>query len=207
MRLRFRVIAPLAAACAMLLAGCGAARPIKYYSLDPPAVTPAAQQLDVSLLIGRIGAPLVYRDTRIVYRNGANELGLYDEHRWSEAPALMVEEMLLQSLRKSGRYRSVQLVASNAQGDYIVRGRVERFEEVEGKPMASRVWLHLSLYDPKTGHTVWTQNYEQDEDVPGSDMSAVVAALDQNLKRGIQELTAGLDQYLSAHPRAASAAN
>ena len=207
MRLRFRVIAPLAAACAMLLAGCGAARPIKYYSLDPPAVTPAAQRLDVSLLIGRIGAPLVYRDTRIVYRTGANELGLYDGHRWAEAPALMVEEMLLQSLRKSGRYRSVQMMASNAQGDYIVRGRVERFEQVEGKPMTARIWLHLSLYEPKTGHTVWTQNYEQDEDVAGSEISAVVAALDHNLQRGIREITAGLDQYLAAHPRAASPAN
>ncbi len=207
MRIRFRAILPVAAACAVLLAGCGAARPIKYYSLDPPAVTPAAQRLDVSLLVGRIGAPLVYRDTRIVYRTGANELGLYDEHRWAEAPALMVEEMLLQSLRNSRRYRSVQLIASNAQGDYIVRGRVERFEEVEGKPMAARVWLHLSLYDPKSGHTVWTQNYEQDQDVAGNEMSAVVAALDQNLQRGIQELTAGIDQYLTAHPRAASPAN
>jgi len=207
MRLRFRVFAPMAAACAVLLAGCGTARPIKYYSLDPPAVTPAAQQLDVSLLIGRIGAPLVYRDTRIVYRTGANELGLYDEHRWAEAPALMVEEMLLQSLRKSGRYRSVQMMASNAQGDYIVRGRVERFEQVEGKPMTARIWLHLSLYEPKTGHTVWTQNYEQDEDVAGSEISAVVAALDHNLQRGIREITAGLDQYLAAHPRAASPAN
>ena len=207
MRLRFRVFAPMAAACAVLLAGCGTARPIKYYSLDPPAVTPAAQRLDVSLLIGRIGAPLVYRDTRIVYRTGANELGLYDEHRWAEAPALMVEEMLLQSLRKSGRYRSVQMMASNAQGDYIVRGRVERFEQVEGKPMTARIWLHLSLYEPKTGHTVWTQNYEQDEDVAGSEISAVVAALDHNLQRGIREITAGLDQYLAAHPRAASPAN
>jgi ABC-type uncharacterized transport system auxiliary subunit len=207
MRLRFRMFAPMAAACAVLLAGCGSARPIKFYSLDPPAVTPSAQQLDVSLLIGRIGAPLVYRDTRIVYRTGANELGLYDEHRWAEAPALMVEEMLLESLRKSHRYRSVQLVTSNAQGDYILRGRVERFEEVEGKPMTARVWLHLSLYDPKAGHTVWTQSYEQDQDVSGTDVSSVAAAINQNVQRGVQEITAGLDQYLAAHPRAASNGN
>jgi ABC-type uncharacterized transport system auxiliary subunit len=207
MKLRFRVIAPVAAACAVLLAGCGAARPTKYYSLDPPAITPAAQRLDVSLLIGRISAPLIYRDTRIVYRTGVNEVGLYEEHRWVEAPAIMVEEMLLRGLRQSGRYASVQLIASNAHGDYVLRGRVERFEEVEGKPMAARVWLHLSLYDPKDGHTVWTQNYEQDEEVTGSDLSSVVAGLNHNLQRGIQELTAGLDQYLAAHPHAATSGN
>jgi ABC-type uncharacterized transport system auxiliary subunit len=207
MKLRFRVIAPVAAACAVLLAGCGAAHPIKYYSLDPPAITPAPQRLDVSLLIGHLGAPLAYRDTRIVYRTGPNEVGLYEEHRWVEAPAIMVEEMLLQGLRKSGRYSSVQLLSSNARGDYVLRGRVERFEQLEGNPLSTRVWLHLSLYDPKEGLTVWTQNYEQDEPVTGNDLSSVVAALDHNLQRGIQELTAGLDQYLTAHPRPASAAN
>jgi ABC-type uncharacterized transport system auxiliary subunit len=207
MRLRWVAFAPMAAACAALVAGCGAARPIKYYSLEPPAVAPAAQRLDVSLLIGHFSAPILYRDTRIVYRTGTNEMGLYDEHRWAEPPSQMVEELLLESLRKSGRYRSVQLVASNAQGDYTLRGRIERFEQVEGKPMTARVWLHLRLYDPKEGHTVWTQNYEQDEHVSGSDFTSVVAALDHNLQRGIQELTSGLDDYLAAHPRPASPAN
>jgi ABC-type uncharacterized transport system auxiliary subunit len=207
MRLRFRAFAPIAAACAVLLAGCGAARPINYYSLDAPAVTPAAERLDVSLLIGSVGAPILYRDTRIVYRTGPNQLGLYDEHRWAEAPAQMVQEMLLQTLRRSRRYRSVQLVASNAQGDYVVRGRVERFEEVEGKPMNARIWLHLSLYDPKTGSTVWTQSYQQDQEVSGSDVASVAAAMNQNLQHGIQELASGIDQYLTAHPRAASAGN
>jgi ABC-type uncharacterized transport system auxiliary subunit len=207
MRLRFLAFAPVAAACAAILAGCGAARPIKYYTLDPPAVTPAAQRLDTALLIGRISAPILYRDTRIVYRTGANETGLYEDHRWAAAPSQIVEEMLLESLRKSRRYRSVQLVASNAQGDYVLRGRIERFEQVEGKPLTTRVWLHLRLYDPKEGHTVWTQNYEQDVDVSGNDLPSVVAALDQNLQRGVQELTAGLDQYIAAHPRAASPAN
>jgi ABC-type uncharacterized transport system auxiliary subunit len=207
MRLRFLAFAPMAAACAAMLAGCGAARPIKYYTLDPPAVTPAAQRLDTTLLIGRISAPILYRDTRIVYRTGANEMGLYEDHRWAAAPSQMVEEMLLESLRKSRRFRSVQPVASNAQGDYVLRGRIERFEQVEGKPLSTRVWLHLRLYDPKEGHTVWTQNYEQDVEASSNDFPSVVAALDQNLQRGIQELTAGLDQYLVAHPRAASPAN
>src|SRR5271168_3612830 len=184
MRLRFCVFAPIAAACAVLLAGCGAARPIKYYSLEPPAITASGPPLEVNLLIGRMGAPLVYRDTRIVYRAGPNELGLYENSRWAEAPAQMVEEMLLGSLRKSGRYRSVQLISSSALGDYIVRGRVERFEEVDGSPMAARVWVHLQLYDPKAGRVVWTQDYEQDETASGSGINDVVAALDRNLQRG-----------------------
>jgi ABC-type uncharacterized transport system auxiliary subunit len=203
---RFSAFAPILAVVVTLLAACGSARPIYYYSLDPPAVTPAPQRLDVSLLVGHIGAPLVYRDTRIVYRTGPNEMGLYQDHRWAEPPALMVQEMLLQSLRKSGRYRSVQLGSSNAQGDYIVRGRVERFEEVEGNPLSTSVWLFFSLYDPKEGKTIWTHNYQHDDNVAAKDVSSVAAALNANVQQGVLEIIAGLDQYLAAHPRPATAA-
>jgi len=198
--------AALAAGIVLLLAGCGAAKPIKYYSLDAPAITPSGPRTDVALLIGRFGAPTLYRDTRIVYRTGANELGVYEAHRWVEAPAIMVQEMVLQYLRRSGRYKSVQNIASNAQGDYIVRGRIERFEQVEQKPITARVWLHMSLYDPKGGSTVWAQNYEHDEDAAGTDLDSIVAALDKNLQRGVVELAGGIDQYIASHPRAAEAA-
>jgi len=193
--------AALAAGVVLLLAGCGAGKPIKYYSLQAPEITPTPPKTDVALLIAHFRAPTLYRDTRIVYRTGANELGVYEEHRWVEAPAIMVEEMMLQYLRRSGRYKSVQNIASNAQGDYVVRGRVERFEQVEGKPITTRVWLHLTLYDPKSGATVWAQNYERDENASGTDFDGVVAALDKNLQRGVAELAGGIDQYLAAHPR------
>ncbi len=199
-------VAAVAAGCGMLLAGCGAARPIKYYSLDAPEVARSGQRLDVSLLIGHFQAPTLYRDTRIVYRTGPNEMGLYADHRWVEPPALMVEEMLLHTLRHSGNYKSVQLIASNAQGDYVVRGRVERFDEVDGKPLGAQVWLHVSLYDVKHGATVWSHSYQHDEEVSGNDVASVAAALDKNLQQGILELTAGINQYLAEHPRPAEAA-
>jgi len=200
MNFRLLVTAPLLLTGAVLLTACGAARPITYYSLDPPEVAPAPQRLDVALLVGHIGAPLVYRDSRIIYRTGPNALGVYEEHRWAEPPAAMFEEMLLATLRQSHRYRSVQLVTSNARGDYVLRGRVERFEQVEGSPSSGRVWLHLYLYDPKEGHNVWNASYEHDEAAAANDFPSIVAALNHNLQSGVLELTAGLDQYLSAHP-------
>jgi ABC-type uncharacterized transport system auxiliary subunit len=206
MSLRSSAAAAVAAGIVVMLAGCGAARPIQYYSLDPPEVTRAPQRMDVALLIGHFRAPTLYRDTRIVYRTGPNEMGVYQGHRWVEAPALMVEEMVLQSMRRSGQYKSVQKIASNAQGDYVVRGRVERFDEVEGKPILASVWLHLSLYDVKHGETVWSRSYEHDEPVSGKEVADVAAALDKNLQSGILELTSEINQYLAEHPRPAAAA-
>lgn len=193
-------VTALAAGVLLSLAGCGAVRPIKYYSLEAPVVSATPPRTDVALLVGHFRAATLYRDTKIVYRTGANELGVYEEHRWVEAPAIMVEEMMLQYLRRSGRFKSVQNIASNAQGDYVVRGRIERFEQVEGKPITTRVWLHLSLYDPKKGATVWAQNYERDEESSGTDLDSIVSALDKNLQRGVVELATGIDQYVAEHP-------
>ena len=206
MSLRASAAAAVAAGILMLLAGCGAARPVKYYSLDMPEVAPAGQQLNVALLIGHFRAPTIYRDTRMVYRTGPNELGLYEDHRWVEAPALMVEEMMMRTLRRSHSYKSVQLLASNAAGDYEVRGRVEHFEEVDGKPLSARVALHVSLYDLKNGETVWSHTYEKEEPASGNDVANVAAALDKALQQGILEIAAGLNQYLAEHPNPPAAA-
>jgi ABC-type uncharacterized transport system auxiliary subunit len=76
---------------------------------------------------------------------------------------------------------------------------------VDGKPLQARVWLHLSLYDPKSGQTVWSQSYEHDEEVSGDTVENVAEALDKNLQQAVLELTSGIDQYLAAHPRPAAA--
>jgi len=197
----------MTAAVAMTLAACGSERPIFYYTLDAPAVTPAPQKLDVVLVVANFQAQLVYRDTRIVYRLGPNEVGLYQQHRWAEAPAELVREMVLQSLRKSGRYMSVQAMSTNARGDYILRGRVERFEEVDNPSLTSRVSLHFSLWDPKKRETVWSQDYQNDVPVSEKEVSAVAASMNQNLQQGIQQVTAALDQYLTANPKPPASGN
>jgi ABC-type uncharacterized transport system auxiliary subunit len=206
MKFHRRAVSMLILAGPALLSACGASRPVTYYSLDPPAVAPAPQPLDVNLLVGRVTAPLVYRESRILYRTGPNAMGSYEDNRWVEPPPSICEEMLLTTLRQSRRYRSVQLLSSNAKGDYVVRGRLERFEQVEGGPLLARVWLRVSLYDPNSGHTVWSGSYEHDEPVAAKDLPSVVAAINQNLQRGIVELTSGIDQYLASHPAPPAAA-
>ncbi len=186
---------------AFVLGGCGAARPSKYYTLELPAGQPAATTpYPVALLVGRIRAPHLYRDTRIVYRTGATELGTYEYHRWAEPPTDMLEAMLVRSLRASGRYRSVELARSNAHGDFILHGRLDEFEEVDGGALTARVVMEVALHDPKTSTTVWSHYYAHDEPVNGKRVADVVEALSRNVQRSLEEITAGLDQYFASNP-------
>jgi len=185
------------------LAACGSVRPSKYYALAIPASAPApavVRPSPVALLIGRLTAPHLYRDDRIVYRTGPERLGTYAYHRWAEPPTEMLEAILLRLLRESGHYRSVQFLRSNARGDYIVRGHLYNFEEIEGRSVSGRVAFELELYENKTGTTVWSQFYSHDEPVNGKEVEAVVEALDRNAQRGLQQVVAGIEQYFASHP-------
>src|SRR5690349_7014957 len=108
---------------AMALAGCGSPRPMRYYTLEAPATNMHSEEATypVSLLVGNLSAPHVLRDDRIAYGMTDVEMGLYWEHRWTEPPPEMLETMLVQKLRASGQYKTVQRISSSARGDYILR--------------------------------------------------------------------------------------
>jgi ABC-type uncharacterized transport system auxiliary subunit len=186
-----------------LTCGCGATRPSKYYQLTVPAEAAAVEKADavpVTLLLGALMTSHLYREDRIVFGSGSEQLGTYEYQRWAEPPTEMIEEVLLRELRASGRYRAVSYRRSNIRGDFATRGRLYDFKEVNGSPMAARVTWELELRDLKSGATVWTHYYTHDEPVSGKDVSAVVAALDRNVQRAVTEVVAGLDQYFQSHP-------
>jgi ABC-type uncharacterized transport system auxiliary subunit len=186
-----------------LAAGCGATRPSKYYQLTMPselAADPPSDPYPVSLLLGTLMASHLYREDHIVYSSGSESMGTYEYQRWAEPPTEMIEEVFLRELRTSGRYRGVNFVRSGARGDYVISGHLYDFKEVSGPSFSARVTLELTMRDNKTAATVWNHYYSHDEPVSGKDVSAVVAALNRNVQRGINEFRSSLNEYFSAHP-------
>ncbi len=187
----------------IVTADCGAARPVKYYTLNPaPVPEPSVSvendaPLPVTILIGRITASHLYLDSPIVYSSGDVELGTYPSHRWAEVPTEMLETMLTQSLRAKGKFRSVGRLGSSARGDYILRGHLYSLEEVDSPSLVARFSLALELFQPKTGNVVWSQSYSHDEPVNKKTVPAVVEALRQDVLAGIDQLTNSLDAYIS----------
>ncbi len=185
------------------LSGCGSTRPAKYYQLTVPTDAGAVEKVDavpVTLLLGELMTSHLYREDRIVYGNGPEQLGTYEFQRWAEPPTEMIQEVLLRELRASGHYRAVHIRRSNVQGDFALRGRLYDFKEVSGGQISARVTLELEMRDLKNGATVWTHYYTHDEPASGKDVPAIVAALDKNVQRGVKEIVESLDQYFASHP-------
>jgi ABC-type uncharacterized transport system auxiliary subunit len=202
------VVAVLACGAVVVGAGCGAARPSKYYQLTVPGDMSSndANALPVTLLLGPLTGSHLYREDKIVYSSTTQSMGTYEYSRWSEPPTEMIQDVLFRQLRASGRYRTVNSLRSNARGDFVLHGRLYDFKEVSGSPMVARIAIEYELKDAKTGTTVWSHYYSHDEPAEGKEVTAVVAALDKNVQGIVGQVKAGLEQYFAAHPPAAPAA-
>lgn len=202
---RVRLTLGLVAAAIFLAAGCGAARPSKYYQLTVPADSAFASNsnaLPITLLIGRITAPALYREDQIVYSSGRESMGTYEYEKWAEPPTEMISEIMLRQFRASGHYHGVYALRSDIRGDFLLRGHLFDFKEVDAGGIVARVTLELELRDLKAGTVVWTHFYTHDEPVGGKDTGVVVASLDKNIQQAVAEFRSSLDQYFTEHPPA-----
>jgi ABC-type uncharacterized transport system auxiliary subunit len=191
----------LVALLAGISAGCGASRPYKYYELD--VTVPAAAQAapyPITILVGRVGTPNLYRDNRIVYGSGPVQLATDEYNRWAQMPADMIQQALISALRGTGQYRSVTPVGSSARGDYVVRSQLYSLYEVDKPQLAGRFSIQIELFDSKNGTTVWSDTYSHDEPVEGKSVADVVEALNRNVRAGMQQLAGHLGQYFANHP-------
>jgi ABC-type uncharacterized transport system auxiliary subunit len=184
----------------LFAAACGATRPIKYYQLEipPPAPTTAGTGFNISIEVGNIDSPPIMRDGRILYQISAHEVGTYEYHRWVETPDRVVQESLVRLLRSSGKFASVDTARNSIRPDYIVQGKIFEFSEMDKPQVFARVSLEIELHDAKTGRTVWSSIYTNEDSVQGKELPDVVHSLDQNLGRGLSQIVNGLNQYFTS---------
>jgi ABC-type uncharacterized transport system auxiliary subunit len=201
-------IAVLLAVAIAGFTGCASTKPNKYYQLGVPNSAAIAPSINsgVTLTVANLSATNLYQQDGIVYTAIAGHMGIYGHDRWTAAPADALQEVLMRSLRASGRYRGVYMLRNNPMADFVIHGRIHDFREVDlaKNSILARVSFDLELRDRKNGNTVWTHYYTHDEPVSGKDLNAVVAAFDKNVQRGIGEVTAGLEQYFASHPMQAA---
>lgn len=184
---------------ALSLGACGGSKPIRYYTLQVPAPpTLATNTSSITLAVATVNGAQIFQSGPIAYRIGVNEIGTYQFSQWAEPPVNLVRRRLIRMLRGSGDYQSVTELGTNSGGQFVIRGRLYDFEEVDsGSSIAALVSMEFDLYDRKSGKVVWSHYYSQSEPVQVKEISAIVTALDANLDRGLKEVAAGLSQYFS----------
>jgi cholesterol transport system auxiliary component len=180
-------------------AGCLATRPVHYYTLGPGGSGATRSKPDgLILLVGNIATPEALQDGRIRYRTGSNEAGGYEYHRWTERPGSMVRSALIRTLRESGRYQRVLESGSSVNGDYLLRGKLEEFDEVDGASIQTKISLHVELVALRTNQDVWDHMLDREEPVSSKTVIEVVQSLDRNLRHVVSDTAVEVDRFLTS---------
>jgi len=197
--MRFMLSICLLIAGGLVCASCVATRPVHYYTIEPASPPANHGRPDgLILVVGNIATPEALQDGRIRYRSGSNEAGAYEYHRWTERPGSMVRNSLVRALRASGKYQRVLESSSAATGDYLLRGKLYDFGEVDNASVQTKISLQVELVDRKTNRNVWDRHVEREEPVGSKSVADVVQSLDRNLQHVVSETTAEIDKFLAS---------
>ena len=190
-----------------LLAGCGSVREpaTKYYKLDiPPAPTPAGPSAPASLRIEPFRTTALLRQDRIVYRPSPVEVGYYEYHRWAEPPNDAVTKALADQLTKRRVFRSVEVSDGAEKADYVLRGSIDRLQEVDYTgAVRVQVLISAELEDPVQRRIIWSSSAASERVVARSDVQAVVAAMGQASQQSIVHLMADVTKFVQLNRLAA----
>jgi ABC-type uncharacterized transport system auxiliary subunit len=166
--------------------------------LDIPAPAPTpAEKLGTTAMVMRFDAPRMLEQDRIVYRPAKEEVGFYEYHRWAEDPRAVMTRSLLEHLRARGTFGNVVEFDGRTKADYIVRGRIDRLEEVDANGgVTAHVALSAELIDAETRKPVWEGQGADSAQVSVGEVSSVVAQLNRAAESSVGKLAAGLDAFL-----------
>jgi ABC-type uncharacterized transport system auxiliary subunit len=197
--------APAGLALVLLWASCGGIPKTYYYTLEippPPSGTNPRPRTALVLGIERFRAPDVLRDDRIAYYESPTQMNFYQYHRWAAEPAELFAEAIARRLRRAELFTDVRKLPARAPVDYILRGHVLNFEEVdEAAGVKGRVALQLSLVRAKDQAVVWTGSRTAEQPAVRKGVPGVVEAMnyssEQVLEELLRDLTARVEQEVA----------
>jgi uncharacterized lipoprotein YmbA len=191
----FVAILVLAAACG------GKIPPTNYYVLHFPPQQPAsAKPLTATAVVMPLRASEMLTQDRIVYRETPEQVGFYEYHRWAEDPRLTITQAIIEQLRQRRTFRQVVLFDGRSKADYIIRGRLDRLEEVDyPEGVSVRVQLSVKLLDAQEAETLWQGAAEETGKVGVGEVRSVVAEMSAAARSGVEKLASELDTFLRAN--------
>ena len=184
-------------AAVVLFAAC-APEPVpqdNFYRLSVPQADPADRPaLDGILEVERFGADGLSGGRPIVYSRAdtPSRLNEYHYHLWVEPPSVMVQDRFVAFARNAGLAATVVTPDMRVEPEYILTGRILRFEQVLGDAPQAVVGLEIGVRAVADGRIVLLRAYERG--VPAADASvpAAVRSFDAALADIMQAFAADL---------------
>ena len=179
---------------------CGSVRYPAHYVLDFSAAspTPPRSQALGPLLVRELDCPPYLCEGRVVYREEPHRIGFYDYHRWAVDPRAALTRLLSDRIGASSVFESVTVDGSPARAAYLLRGEIQRFEEVDDKTSIHAICtISASIVEVKTGTVRWKGSVSETVPVQQRDVAGVVVALGVASQTVADRLVASIGNEMS----------
>ena len=186
----------------LTFAGCGHVRYPTNYVLNfpppPPSLT-APRDMRGALAIQEFQCPQYLCEGRIVYRSSPEEIGFYEFHRWAMNPRDMITQSVADSIRSEALFKSVALKGTGVDPAYVLKGNIERLEEVdEGRDVRVVCTISAQLLDTQTKSVIWTHTESQTIAVQNRNVAGVVSSLSTAARMAVDNLVKSLAETLAS---------
>lgn len=169
-------------AVAAMITACASPAPPKdnFYRLD---AVPRVRALDKAVLPGvlevnRFDVDGALSERGLAYQEKDGVLARYSYDLWSDAPATALQLALFDALHRAHAAEQVVTPDLRVPPDWIVRGRLSRFEYIPGAgKVVARI--QLAVVSARDGSLVLLDTYSAEPTVQGSGPEAAVAALNR----------------------------
>jgi ABC-type uncharacterized transport system auxiliary subunit len=145
-----------------------------------PFVSPEGSPLDrdTVIVVKRFRSDLLYSERPLVYVKSDTPLHMrqYHYHKWSDPPPVMLQNYLIDFLRKTHLARTTISEGARIQPDYIISGSVKRFDHVLGQSHDKVVvTLEMEVHDVKQFERLaFTQQYTKEVKISGKDFHSTI---------------------------------
>lgn len=173
--------------------GCGSIPPDQYFCihLDTASLQERSNPTTYpfTLAVQSVKGSSSYKQESVMYRQSPYKIGFYPYHKWEAPPVRMVSEELFEAFLESGLFRRVLKTGVGHDVDYLLRGRIKSFEEVDiGDKWFAHVELYMEFVDKREGQVLWRDIVERRTEAEKRNLEAIAKAMSISLGDCINEI-------------------
>ena len=166
-----------------------------YYRIDAGAPDArAARKLEGNLQVDRLRVDAITGKRQILYRRTAEvlEIRQHSYHRWSDPPAILLQEELAAFLSAAAAADTVISATALVKPDYVVSGRIRHFERVLEPEVRAVVEIQLSVTSAAGEEILVNHSYREERAAANSKVEASVVAFGEAVHAIFEQFLADL---------------
>ena len=134
--------------------------------------------------IQRFNADGLMANRPIAYSSYQNphQLNEYHYHFWTEPPPIMIRDQMVDYFRAAKVASKVLTPELRISSEFIITGKIKRFEHVRGNSEHAAVELELAARNRKSGDLLYLGTYGVKTPVSGSDVASAVESINQSVQ-------------------------